>query len=227
MLSLALFASVVPALIVSPTLHAGTSVTTRSRPIRALGLSPNPGFLPEMYRARWRGNEVDQDERMTEDSDALNVKHLFATALGATVGVCSISTLGAFKSISLTDWSLTMIGNTWGYGNVHDISPFLLTITDWCARANAMFTMPSIADCVFALVVTIDFAAFGAAIAISMQMIEEERAEQDMAVADSSTELCVVTSLAGSVCGSASFDSSPDFACVEQIVDGKLRWVCA
>jgi hypothetical protein len=235
---IALLASVA-ALIVNPTMHVSTTstVTSRSAPLQAVGLGSSSGSLPEMYRERWRM----MPERIDKDKDILveemDVEDMAATALGATIGVCSMAALGVFTSVALTDYSLTLIGSTWGYGGAFDISPFLSTITGWVERANSL---PSFAECVFALAVTIDVAALASVIALAMQTIEKDALETvgagygmggygmggygRMGSESSEAEMCLHD---GSVCGPASFDSSLDYACIEQMVNGKLQWVCA
>lgn len=102
-------------------------------------------------------------------------------------------------------------------------------ITGWVVLSNTAFTSvawPSAGELAFAVAMTVDVAAF-----MSMMFLVHEailaRHEQEVEHKAPLDELCIVAD-SRPVCGLPSFDSTEDYACVlEQLVDGRERWVCA
>lgn len=213
-----MLATIVPALVL-PSPHAWTRPATRPGAVRAHMVASTQGSLPDMYRARWRAD--DESDEITSKLPQ-DMKGFAAKASGATLAASAIASLGAFKSIALTDRSLELTSNAW-LRSEYDITPFFNMITDWVAHANALFRMPTTAEFVFALVVTVDVTALASFLFIALEMIASEPAG---ATEQSQDEFCVVA-YEEPVCGPASFDSTEEFACIEQMINGKVQWVCA
>ena len=217
--------TLVPALM-APSPHA-LLPATRPCSVRACPrmIAPTPGHLPEMYRARWHR---DKDTVTAKPSSQVEIKEVAAQATGAILGVTAIALLGAFKSAALADYTLALTSNAW-LGSTYDITPYFVTLTDWVASANSLLSvpMPTMKDIIFACVVTVDLAAFASFVFIASNAIQNERARFAGGVIENEVdELCIVAD-DDRVCGPVSFDSTAEFACVEQIINGRVQWVCA
>jgi hypothetical protein len=124
-----------------------------------------------------------------------------------------MASLGAYKSIANTPLVFDILNNAWGFGGAEDISIFTDLITDGVAMSNAVF-FPALA---FAA----DFIVLTSIVALVVLKADEMLTASAGEQVD---ELCLVTE---PVCGPVSFDSTDDYMCVEQWVDGKMSWVCA
>lgn len=221
--------ALVPALVLPTSSHVWTSPSVRCQPIEALMMPSRPGDLSEMYRARWLSHDDDKVNEIADEDTNLKIKDVAPAMIGATVGVGSMAVIGAFKSVAFTEKSFELIRQSWGYAGSHDISIFLDRITGWVAHVNApiLGVMPSFADVVFTFVVAVDIAAFTSFVILALHVIEQEKAVQQSIENPMEDELCVLTAQNDHICGPASFDSTYDYACVEQMVNGQMQWVCA
>lgn len=228
--------SLVPALVAPMIVRPTTSRTTC---IQALSISSpsRPGSLPEMYRARWTSipteevNEVASSTPSTKPRAAqVDSKLGVATVVGALAGTGLAAGVGAFKSISEMPVSLTQLFSTWSPGGADDISRYTDAITDWVAMSNSFLLPNDLASISVTVVLAFDVVAVASIMLLVAMQIEEalqSKSGGDKSIAWEASELCVATSAEEPICGYASFDSSDGYACVEQYVNGKLRWVCA
>jgi hypothetical protein len=169
-----------------------------------------------MYRARWASNDdAAKNEGVKKERKDLNTRDIVATVAGASCGVGLMAGLGAFKSIALTPLSLALLNDAWSFGGAYDISKFTDMTSEWVATTNTVF-LP-------ALGVAFDFVVLTSIVALIVLKAQEMLA----AAPTNSDELCLLTQAVEPVCGPTSFDSSEEFACVEQWADGRMRWVCA
>jgi len=227
---LATLACVIPAF----TLPAATASASLSRASASLsrasvavaGLAGHD-LLPSQYRARWRTDDTLQPKE-NKETKGTNAPGRMATFAGAVIGVGLASQLGQFMSIAETNHAILLLNAAWA-GSAYDISTsFLDPLTDWVASMNSLIAPDKFFGTVaFTAGVAIDVAAFTSMVLLLVMQIEEKDA---LATDERESELCLNHASAGAsepICGSASFDSTDGFACVETWVDGRLAWVCA
>ena len=218
---LAALACVIPAF----TLPAATTSASLSRAsVVQAGLAGHD-LLPSQYRARWRTDDTLKTKEKKEGKGT-NAPGRMTTFAGAVIGVGLASQLGQFMSIAETNHAILLLNAAWA-GSAYDISTsFLDPLTDWVASMNSLFVPDKFFGTVaFTAAVAIDVAAFTSMVLLLVMQIEEKDA-----LATDASELCLNHASAGAsepICGSASFDSTDGFACVETWVDGRLAWVCA
>jgi len=205
------------ALVLPTSLPLTLTTPSRTSAIKALTYQ-HEGSLPDMYRARWMHDAPVQSHtavrsHAVKDADT---RTQVASIFGAAIGVGMISSLGAWKSASLTPLSLLALEATWPSGGAYDISVYTDMITDGVAASNKVF-LP-------ALGVAADVVVLTSVVALLGLWMEEMLSD---APSTSSDELCVLPSAAEPVCGPASFDSSEGYSCVELWENGSFRWVCA
>mmetsp|Transcript_9666 Transcript_9666/g.23424 ORF Transcript_9666/g.23424 Transcript_9666/m.23424 type:complete len:250 (-) Transcript_9666:348-1097(-) len=240
-----------PALIFTTPQLAPARSPSRAASIRAL--APVQGSLPEMHRARWQ-HEADEaeEQQMTTTVDVPASSKQRPSRLGgvlsiggALAGVSLMSAIGTRTSDALAPLSLTFLHNSWCFGGAHDITAYTDTITQWAAESNALFASPSsiLAYGAFCLAILVDLGAIASVIAVIYSFAEDRPPRTDRPASEVlashdktwwshringlTSEVCVLTAATEAICGTPSFDSSTEYACVEQWVDGKLRWVCS
>lgn len=172
-----------------------------------------------MYRARWR--KTDSITKLRESNrNAVKPDELALTAVGAITGVSAIATLGVWKSIGMTPYSLGVLYSTFPLGGTDDVSVYTTMITDWVANANA--PVGNTPQVIYGLSTSFDAAAVVLMVAGACLVIADMLTATD----HTSEELCLATEKE-QVCGPVSFDSTDDFACIEREVNGQLQWICA
>ena len=205
---------VIPAFVMPPT----CSLRAASAP-SAITCSFTNSELTRMYGSRWALSANGDIVHSGEEEELRSVQTTVAQVGAAALAVTAMSGIGAFKSVATTPFVLMALQNTWGYGNVDDISKFLDMITGWVAHSNALVaTQLPTGSFVFILAMLVDTAALASMIMLLTMAMQENW------LAASVDELCLPNK---PVCGKPSFDSTDEYACVETLVDGKLTWVCA
>jgi len=246
----------VHAAMLCPALHVTTPhvalARSPSRTVSVRALAPVQGSLPEMYRARWHheADEADSQEMMGAVDAPVTVTSKARTSQlsaegaasigGALAGVTLMSVLGTQTSDALTPLSLAFLHDSWSFGGAYDITAYTDMITQWAAESNAFLANPTsiLAYAVFCLAVLVDLGAFAAMLAVTYSYAEDRPPASELLASHDKTwwshringltsEVCVLTAATEAICGTPSFDSSEEYACVEQWVDGKLRWVCS
>jgi hypothetical protein len=190
-----------------------TAVLRTSRP-QALTYEHAGNTLPEMYRRRWAdSDDASLPPAVKEDTHPdIHTSDILAAIVGASMGVGLTASLGAFKSVALMPTTFALLNDAWGFGGAYDMSTFMDSFCGWVATSNQVF-LP-------VLGVAADFVVLTSIVALIVLRLDELSKQQG-----TSEELCLLTETPA--CGPTSFDSTEGYACVEQSVNGQVRWVCA